>query len=151
VGTGAVLQAGVGYVEGDPVSLNGWETTISGTARTGDTHRISPNINGRGNNNNGLALANMQTELTVNGLESFSDAYGSLVSRIGSNTNAAATRSSALEALRDNAIDRQQTTQGVSLDEEAINLTRYQQAYQAAAQIISTSETLFQSILGAIR
>jgi len=60
-------------------------------------------------------------------------------------------RTKALESLRDNAIDRQQSAQGVSLDEEAIDLTRFQQAYQAAAQIISTSETLFQSILGAIR
>lgn len=149
--TGAVLLGGANYLDGDPIDLNGWQISINGDAKTGDRHSISPNVSGRGNNSNGLALANMQTGLHVNGTESFSDAYGTLVSRIGSNTNAAATRTSALESLRDNAIDRQQTRQGVSLDEEAIDLTRYQQAYQAAAQIISTSETLFQSILGAIR
>ncbi|MFK7861409.1 MAG: flagellar hook-associated protein FlgK [Granulosicoccus sp.] len=149
--TGAVLQGNVGYVESDTISLNGWDIKISGDAKTGDTHSVSPNVSGRGNNSNGLALAGMQTGLHVNGTESFSDAYGSLVSRIGSNTNAAGTRTTALESLKDNAIDRQQSTQGVSLDEEAIDLTRYQQAYQAAAQVISASETLFQSILGAIR
>ena len=150
-GSGAVLQNGVGYDQGGEIALNGWKTTIDGDAKAGDTHRIVSNVNGRGSNSNGLALSNMQTDLLVNGTESFSDAYGSLVSNIGSNTNAAGMRATALESLRDNAIDRQQTTQGVSLDEEAIDLTRYQQAYQAAAQVISTSETLFQSILGAIR
>ncbi len=149
--SGAVLVNGAGYLEDNPIALNGWEVSISGDARAGDTHRIMPNVSGRGDNSNGHALVDMQTTLTVNGSETFGDAYGSFVSRIGSNTNAAGTRTTALEALRDNAIDRQQTAQGVSLDEEAIDLTRYQQAYQASAQIISTSETLFQSILGAIR
>ncbi len=149
--SGAVLAGGESYIEDSPITFNGWEISLSGDPMVGDIHRVEPNLSGRGNNSNGLALAEMQTGLHVNGTESFNDAFGSLVSRIGSNTNAAATRTIALEALRDNAIDRQQTAQGVSLDEEAIDLTRYQQAYQASAQIISTSETLFQSILGAIR
>ncbi|MFK8083256.1 MAG: flagellar hook-associated protein FlgK [Granulosicoccus sp.] len=149
--SGAVLQGGVGYQSNGTISFNGWEVSLSGDAQAGDFHSIKPNVSGRGNNSNGLSLAGMQTGLHIDGKESFSDAYGSLVSRIGSNTNAAGTRATALESLRDNAIDRQQTAQGVSLDEEAIDLTRYQQAYQASAQIISASETLFQSILGAIR
>ena len=139
------------YLQGEAITYNGWEVSISGDAKAGDTHSITPNVSGRGDNSNGLALTDMQTELLVNGTETFNDAYGSLVSSVGSNTNTAATRTVALEALRDNAIDRQQTIQGVSLDEEAIDLTRYQQAYQASAQIISTSETLFQSILGAVQ
>ena len=149
--SGTVLVDDADYLPNEAIALNGFEISLSGDAKAGDTHSIAPNVNGRGDNSNGLALTDMQTELLVNGQESFNDAYGSLVSGIGSNTNAAATRTTALEALRDNAIDRQQTAQGVSLDEEAIDLTRYQQAYQAAAQIIAASETLFQSILGAVR
>ena len=140
--SGTVLVDEADYLPNEAIALNGFEISISGDAKAGDTHSITPNVSGRGDNSNGLALTDMQTELLVIGKESFNDAYGSLVSSIGSNTNAAATRTTALEALRDNAIDRQQTAQGVSLDEEAIDLTRYQQAYQAAAQIISTSETL---------
>ena len=147
----AIDPTGGTYEEGEAITYNGWEVSISGDAKAGDTHSIAPNVSGRGDNSNGLALTDMQTELLVNGTETFNDAYGSLVSSVGSNTNTAATRTVALEALRDNAIDRQQTLQGVSLDEEAIDLTRYQQAYQASAQIISTSETLFQSILGAVQ
>ena len=149
--SGAVLVGGETYEEDSPISYNGWEVAITGDAMDGDTHRIEPNLTGRGNNSNGLALAEMQTGLYVNGTESFSDAYGSLVSLIGSDTSTAATRTTALEALRDNAKNQQLSAQGVSLDEEAIDLTRYQQAYQASAQIISTSEEMFQTILGALR
>ena len=149
--SGAVLVGGESYVEDSPISFNGWEVAITDDAMDGDRHRVEPNLSGRGNNSNGLALAEMQTGLHVNGTESFNDAYGSLVSLIGSDTSAASTRTTALEALRDNAINQQLSAQGVSLDEEAIDLTRYQQAYQAAAQIISTSDELFQTILGAVR
>lgn len=150
-GTGTVLSTANVYVDGDPIAINGFETSINGAARNGDIHSIDPNVNARGDNSNGLAIANMQTNLLVNGTASFSDTFGSLVSRIGSDTRAAASQTNALETLRFNAVERQQGNQGVSLDEEAIDLTRFQQAYQAAAQVITTSETMFQSILGAVR
>lgn len=66
-------------------------------------------------------------------------------------TNSAKNRTSALEALLDNAIDRQQSAQGVSLDEEAVDLTRFQQAYQASAQIIATADSIYKTILNAVQ
>ena len=151
VNSGATLSSNVAYTQGDTIALNGWEVSISGAARTGDTHRIENNATGQGNNVNGLALSEMQSANLIDGKQSFNDAYGSLVSGVGTRTHTAQVRTQALESLKSNAIDRQQSTQGVSLDEEAIDLTRYQQAYQASAQIIATADTLFQSILGAIR
>ncbi|MFT5045030.1 MAG: flagellar hook-associated protein 1 FlgK [Porticoccaceae bacterium] len=149
--TGTTLSANVPYVSGETISVNGWEVSISGSAKSGDIHNIQTNTSGLGDNSNGLALADLQSSNMVEGNMSFNDAYGAMVSLVGSQTNTAATRASALESLKDNAIQRQQSTQGVSLDEEAINLTRYQQAYQASAQIISTADTMFQSILGVLR
>jgi len=151
VNTGTTLTAGVTYTEGDSVSLNGWEATLEGKARSGDIHRIEPNTTGLGNNSNGLGLSDMQLEAVIDESQSFTDAYGAMVSRIGAHTQSAESRTKALESLRSNAVDRQQSIQGVSLDEEAIDLTRYQQAYQASAQIIATADTLFQTILGALR
>lgn len=148
---GSVQQSGAPYSNGTTISLNGWDVTVNGEPETGDVHRVTPNISGRGNNSNGLSFVELQTGLHVDDSETFNDAYGSIVSKIGATTSSANTRTTALEALRDDAIDRQLSTQGVSLDEEAIDLTRFQQAYQAAAQVITTSENLFQSILGAIR
>lgn len=151
VNSGGTLSANVAYTPGDTVALNGWEVTLTGPARTGDTHRIENNVNGRGNNVNGLAMSELQDSNVVGGTQSFNDAYGSMVSGVGTRTHTAEVRTQALESLKSSAIDRQQSSQGVSLDEEAIDLTRYQQAYQASAQIIQTADTLFQSILGAIR
>lgn len=148
---GSVQQTGAAYSDGANISLNGWDVTINGEPEAGDVHRVTPNISGRGNNSNGLSFVELQTGLHVDDTETFNDAYGSIVSKIGATTSSAKTRTTALEALRDDAIDRQLSTQGVSLDEEAIDLTRFQQAYQAAAQVITTSENLFQSILGAVR
>lgn len=47
--------------------------------------------------------------------------------------------------------ERREMMSGVSLDEEATNLMRFQQAYQAAAQIMQTSQTLFQTLLSVVR
>ncbi|MBX2878907.1 MAG: flagellar hook-associated protein FlgK [Granulosicoccus sp.] len=151
IGSGATVSAGNSYQDGDPISLNGWEVSVSGIARTGDIHTIQPSTTGRGNNSNGQLLADLQTEMTIGGTQTFNDAYGSLTARVGSQTSSANVRSSALEALMNNAIDRQQSQQGVSLDEEAIDLTRFQRAYQASAQIISVADDMFQTILGALR
>ena len=146
-----VLSSGNSYVDGAAISYNGWDASISGNAKDGDAFSIGPNINGRGNNANGQALVALQNELTIGGTVTFNDAYGSLVARVGSQTSSSLSRSNALEALKDSAIDRQQSLQGVSLDEEAVDLTRYQQAYQASAQIISVAEDMFQTVLGAVR
>jgi flagellar hook-associated protein 1 FlgK len=39
----------------------------------------------------------------------------------------------------------------VNLDEEAANLVRYQQAYQASAQIITTANSMFTALLSAVQ
>ncbi len=149
--SGTILSAGENYTEGSPIVLNGWQIQLAGEPRAGDTHNVRPNTEGRGNNANGLELIQLQNALTVEGISTFNDAYGAVVSRVGAHTRAAETRTDALESLLSTAIDRQQATQGVNLDEEAVNLTQYQQAYQASAKIIATADTLFQAILGATR
>ena len=45
----------------------------------------------------------------------------------------------------------QDSISGVNLDEEAANMLKYQQAYQAAAQLIRVASTLFDSLLSAAR
>jgi flagellar hook-associated protein 1 FlgK len=57
----------------------------------------------------------------------------------------------AQEIVKQEAIDARDSVSGVNLDEEAANLIKYQQAYQAAAQLIGVAQTLFDSILSATR
>jgi flagellar hook-associated protein 1 FlgK len=55
----------------------------------------------------------------------------------------------AQQTVNNEAIDERDSVSGVNLDEEAANLLRYQQAYQAAAQMIQVANTLFQTLLNA--
>lgn len=79
------------------------------------------------------------------------EAYGLLVSDVGAKTRQANINSEASDGL----LQRHQTTlssvSGVNLDEEAANLIRYQQAYQASAQVIAVASTLFDTLIGAVR
>ncbi len=149
--SGAVLSAGVSYTPGVEIIYNGWQVGINGSPQTGDVFSVASNNSAQGNNANGLAMAAMQTEPGINSQSTYNEEYSALVSRVGEQTRTLQTRSEALDTMRLDAIDRQQAVSGVNLDEEAVNLTRYEQAYQASAQIISTADTLFQTLLGVVR
>jgi len=152
-GTGTGNPAGVAYTAGGNISYNGWIVQINGTPAAGDVFTISTNTGGVGDNRNAVALAALQSTNTLannaagNPTASYQGAYAQLASAIGSDTQRVRNGSEAQQALLDNTVQTQQSLSGVNLDEEAANLLRFQQAYQAAARIIQTSSTLFDTIL----
>ena len=148
--SGTPLASGVAYTSGQDVAVNGWSARLDGTPRAGDTHRVDPNADGGGDNGNALALVAVQEANAVGGVATMTGEHADLVAFVGGRTRSLATRAGALESLRDDAIGRAESVSGVNLDEEAIALTRYEQAYQASAQAISVADTLFQSILGVV-
>jgi flagellar hook-associated protein 1 FlgK len=77
----------------------------------------------------------------------FQGEYGRQVSAVASKANAADANQQAYEVLTRQAYDAQQSVSGVNLDEEAANLIRYQQAYQAAAKAMQIASSLFDEIL----
>ncbi len=87
----------------------------------------------------------------IGGTATFGEAYGELIGDIGSRTQQNRISRDALGALRESAQARREALSGVNLDEEAANLLRYQQAYQAAAQVISVASTTFEALIGAVR
>ncbi len=104
--------------------------------------------NALGDNSNALALAGLQAQKTLgSGTETFQTAFSRIVASIGARTSEAKVNAGAQRTLLDRAIDAQQSVSGVNLDEEAANLVRFQQAYQAAAQVVSVSNDLFQTLL----
>jgi flagellar hook-associated protein 1 FlgK len=106
--------------------------------------------NANGDNSNALALAALQTQKNLgNGAETYQTAYGKLVAFVGIQAAEAKTNSSAQKTLLDNAKQKQAEVSGVNLDEEASRLIKFQQAYQAAAQVIRTANDVFQTLLGA--
>ncbi len=105
-----------------------------------------------GNNTVALKLADLEKQaVLLNGKATFSDAYGQLVAKVGTSTRSANISSSAQEALFNQAKQTQESLAGVNLDEEAANLIKFQQSYQAAAQAIAVARSLFDTLIGAIR
>jgi flagellar hook-associated protein 1 FlgK len=82
-----------------------------------------------------------------NGTVSYEGLYGELVSQVGTKTNELQVTSQAQTNMVTQTSQAQQAVSGVNLDEEAANLIRYQQAYQAASKAIQIASTLFDSVL----
>lgn len=107
---------------------------------------------GVGNGTNALALAASQEEGILNGnSESFTQSLSKTTSIVGSKASSAELVANTAEALHTQAFNRNQSTSGVNLDEEAANLIKFQQAYQASSQIISIANTIFDTLLAAAR
>lgn len=105
---------------------------------------------GSGDNSNALALGDALRSPSVNGL-SLQDANIALVSTLGSSARRLEAAETAESAVLANNQEIKDSVSGVSLDEEAADMLRYQQAYQAAAQIIATANEMFESLLAAAR
>lgn len=134
------------------VDANGWQTSISGTPQPGDVFTVESNAGGVGDNRNALNLANLQQiDVLDGGIATFQEDYGRLVGFVGSTTRAASIERDAQEALLAQASDRKESRVGVNLDEEAADMIRLQQAYEAAARIISTVQTLFDTLISSTR
>ncbi len=107
---------------------------------------------GVGNGNNAVAMAKTQeVGVTNGGKETFSQSLATSTAVVGSKANNAELVADTAQAMFTQAFNRNQATSGVNLDEEAANLLKFQQAYQAASQIISTANTIFDTILAAVR
>ena len=105
---------------------------------------------GVGNNENILKLADLQTKKTMaGGTQSFADSYGVMVSRVATKTHQADIAQQTQLGLLNQVKLRADSVSGVNLDEEAANLIKFQQSYQAASQIITVSNTIFNSLLNA--
>jgi flagellar hook-associated protein 1 FlgK len=105
-----------------------------------------------GNNENMLSLAQLQFDNTMlGGTASFHEAYGRIVGDIGSKTHAAEINEAAQAGLLQHARTAVDSLSGVNLDEEAANLLKFQQAYQATAQVISISKSLFDTLINSFR
>lgn len=121
------------------------------TAAAPDIFSIAGSF-GVGNNQNALLLASTQEAGIINGgKETFNQSLSSSTATVGSSAKSAELTEGTAQALFTQAYNRNQSTSGVNLDEEAANLLKYQQAYQAASQIISTANTIFDTLLAAVR
>jgi flagellar hook-associated protein 1 FlgK len=140
-----------GYTSGGNIDINGWRVQVNGSPKAGDTFTIERNTGGVADNRNALRLAGLRNERVMQGGNAtLQSAYAHLVGDVGSETRRAEISSKALAALQTQANDARAEKSGVNLDEEAANLLRYQQAYQAAAQVITAADSMFKALMNAV-
>jgi flagellar hook-associated protein 1 FlgK len=101
---------------------------------------------GSAGNTNASALANLSSANIVNG-QTASGFLASFLGQIGSDTSAAMTDNSAQQATLTQLTTQRDSLSGVSLDEEASNLTQYQRAYQAASQVFNIANSIMASAI----
>lgn len=133
------------------IAANGWELEIRGTPADGDEFTVTSNAGQPGDNRNMLAMVELSSEQVVEGNRSVAEGYNSLLAEVGTRTRQAQVAQESTAAQLDQARAQRESVSGVNLDEEAADLIRFQQAYQAAAQVISVNNSLFDSLLGAFR
>jgi flagellar hook-associated protein 1 len=145
--SGATVATGA-YTSGSPIDFDGIDVTINGAPATGDSFAIDANTAGSGDNSNALLLANVLNQnVLAGGTQSINDTVNGFVDTVGLQTSQAQNGTTAQQAALTSAQTAQQSVQGVNLDQQAAEMVQYQQAYQAAAEVIATAQTLFNSVL----
>jgi len=131
--------------------FDGINFNVSGTPATGDSITIANNTNGVGDNRNGLLLSQLQNDITLAGNNTYQNSFAELVADVGVRARQGQiTEETQLVLLQQTEAERQSVS-GVNLDEEAARLIQLQQAYQAAARVVTLSNSLFDEVLSAVR
>jgi flagellar hook-associated protein 1 FlgK len=140
------------YSTGTDIIVNGTRVQITGQPAVGDEFVIEANTGGVGDNRNALRLADVaEARVLDGGTTSLRASISRLVTSIGAQVAENESRRDAEQALLTRADENLESLRGVNLDEEAANLLRFQQAYEASTRTIAVAQILFDSLLAAVR
>jgi flagellar hook-associated protein 1 FlgK len=134
------------YTAGSPIDVNGWSLTLSGTPAAGDSVSVGPGTTGADDGRNAALMSQLQN-VNIAGGVTLDQAYSATVANVGTIASTANTNQTAATAMLQQATSAESSVSGVNLDEEASKLLQYQQQYQAAAQMITASNTIFSALL----
>ena len=136
--------------EGDQFTIKPTVNVAGGLAMaTSDTNAIAAatKTGVPGDNSNVLKMIALQTNKTLaNASLSIQDAYANMVGDIGAKSQAIISTTATAKAALTQTSQALDSVAGVNLDEEAANLIKYQQAYQAAAKLIEISKLMFDAL-----
>jgi flagellar hook-associated protein FlgK len=137
------------FTAGSTIEHNGWKVSFDGVIKANDKFSIRGNTYQAGDNRNLLNIIDLQGNKDIfSGRGDFTEVYTDVIGNLGNSVVQSAVSRDAQQIIFDQAQAKRDETSAVSLDEEAADLLRFQQAYQASAQIISTANKLFDTILG---
>jgi flagellar hook-associated protein 1 FlgK len=129
------------------ISYRGLKMDFSTYPKTGDKFTIDGNTDGIGNNEAMMSLVNLENQNVMPGGLTMTEAYIEQVNKLGNVSRQATIAQQALTVVYNQAKETRESVSGVSLDQEASDLVRYQQAYQANAKVMQVASQLFDSIL----
>ena len=134
------------------IDHNGWSLVLRGTPQEGDRFEVGDNAGAVGDNRGALAMAQVGTQRGLaGGSATLSESYSELVADVAVRTQRAKLNADVQGRLLSEARSQRESISGVNLDEEAANLVRFQQAYQAAAQVVAAAGNMFDTLLAAVR
>jgi len=132
----------------DPaIQYQGLIVSFTAPPKAGDVFTVDGNRDGTGNNQNMLDLVDLQKAKVMGGGRTLGEAYIDQVNDMGNVARQASIAQSALKVVNDQAISARDQVSGVSMDQEAADLIRFQQAYQASAKVLQVASEVFDSIL----
>ncbi|UZF36920.1 flagellar hook-associated protein FlgK [Ralstonia pseudosolanacearum] len=147
-GTATTYSGTAPYTQGATYSFNGIQMSLTGTPAANDTFTVSANTANSTDGHNASAFAQLRNATVLdNGTTSISSGWSNLVTQVGIQASQASANLTSQKALLASSTSQQQSGSGVNLDDEAMNLMKYQQAYQASAKVMQTANSLFDSLL----
>jgi flagellar hook-associated protein 1 FlgK len=147
VSTSYAAGSTVPFKDGASYTVGGMSFTMNGAPGNGDTFQIAPS-NAAGDTRNAALLGELQSKNILDGgSATYQSAYARLVSDVGNKTREVQVNAQTSAAQLEQAQAAANNVSGVNLDEEAANLLKYQQAYQASAKVMQIADTIFNALL----
>lgn len=132
---------------GTPINYGAISLSLEGQPSKGDVFSVDGNQSGVASNENALRIAGLDS-LDIGGDgKTLKESYLSILTQAGNSSRRAAVAQEALDVVYQQSVQAKDAKAGVNLDEEAADLLRFQQAYQASAKVMQMAGQLFDSIL----
>ncbi len=96
-------------------------------------------------------MVNIQNQSIVDGIYGYDQYLGGISSEIGSSVSTSESLLTQFQQLQYQYESQRDSVSGVDLNEEMVNLTRYQRSYEASLQVITTLDQMYQEILQILR
>lgn len=144
------------YVSGQPITIDGWEITLTGTPHAGDSVTVSSaksaalGDNWKRDAGNASAFLALRDAKLFDGGTSLSDGFSTLIAQVGTRTQSAKLAAELSTSIARNLEAERTAVSGVNLDEEAAKLLQYQQAYQSSAKMLQIAQSIFESLISTV-
>ena len=152
--TWSAASAPMDYTPGQPITINGWSITLTGTPAEGDTVTVANALDFgeafRLNAGNAGAFLDLRDKKVFDEGTTLSDGFSAAMAVVGTRTQSVQLAEKLSSTVAKNLEMDRTAVSGVNLDEEAARLLQYQQAYQASSKVIQIAQSLFDSVLNAV-